>query len=411
MKHRRLSTFPSITCAALLAFAAGPPPGCAAPAPTAAPKQPASPGKPTNPPPAPLGETLFKSGRGGYHTYRIPALAVTGRGTLLAVCEGRKHSWNDSGDIDLLVRRSTDNGRTWEPQRVIWDDAGNTCGNPCVVTDRDTGMIWLLSTWNRGDDHEGSIIAQTSRDTRRVFVIGSADDGRTWGKPREITADVKDKSWTWYATGPGSGIRMENGPHKGRLIIPCDHIEGATRRYFSHTIHSDDHGKTWQLGGSTPQDKVNECEAVELENGRLMLNMRNYDRAQKRRQVAVSDDGGHSWRDQRHDETLIEPLCQAGIERLRWPAAGQPGALVFSNPASTAKRVGMTLRASFDDGRSWPVAKLLHAGPSGYSDLAALPDGRIGCLYEAGPNNLADGIVFAGVALDALVPVAEGRKP
>lgn len=187
----------------------------------------------------------------------------------------------------------------------------------CVVVDKETGTIFLLSTWNRGDDHEGAIIAGKSKDTRRVFVLQSTDDGLTWSKPRQLTDQVKKPDWTWYATGPGSGIQIEHGPHQGRLVIPCDHIEAETKRYFSHVIYSDDHGKTWQLGGSTPRDKVNECEAVELTNGRLMLNMRNYDRAQRARQTALSDDGGLTWRDQRHNPALIVIFTALDLQDLR----------------------------------------------------------------------------------------------
>ena len=254
--------------------------------------------------PKPCGEPLFVSGQDGYHTYRIPALAVTTQGTVLAFCEGRKKGNGDSGDIDLLVKRSSDDGKTWSGQQVVWDDGGNTCGNPCVVVDRDTGTVWLLSTWNRGDDHEPGIIAQTSKDTRRVFAIHSTDDGRTWSTPQEITAGVKKNDWTWYATGPGSGIQIEHGPHRGRLVIPCDHIEAGTKHYYSHVIYSDDHGKSWKLGGSTPQHQVNECEVVELAGGKLMLNMRNYDRSQKNRQAAISEDGGLTWKEQRFDEDI-----------------------------------------------------------------------------------------------------------
>jgi sialidase-1 len=374
------------------------------------------------PPPAkPFGEPLFVSGQDGYHTYRIPALAVTPKGVVLAFCEGRKTGGGDSGDIDTVLKRSTDNGRTWSAQQVVWDDAANTCGNPCAVVDRDTGTVWLLSTWNRGDDHEGEIIARKSKDTRRVFVCCSTDDGATWTKPREITADVKLANWTWYATGPGSGLQLAHGPHKGRLVIPCDHIEAEPRRYYSHVIYSDDHGQTWRLGGSTPLDRVNECEAVELAGGRMMLNMRNYDRAKKNRQTAVSDDGGSTWKEQGFDAALLEPICQAAVERFRWPDNGQAGrdnnsqrstrnvqrssdgragVVLFSNPANDKGRVNLTVRASFDDGKTWPKARVLHEGPSAYSDLAVLADGRAACLYEAGQRSAYELIVFAVFAPD-----------
>lgn len=359
-------------------------------------------------PPAPLFPSGFAGGKEGYHTYRIPALAVTNKGAVLAICEGRKDSWNDSGNIDLLGKRSTDQGKTWSAQQVIRDDGGNTCGNPCVVVDRETGTILLLSTWNRGDDHEGGIIARTSKDGRRVFVMRSTDDGITWSKPREITADVKKPDWTWYATGPGSGIQIEHGPDKGRLVIPCDHIEAETKHYYSHVIYSDDHGATWKLGGTTPQHQVNECEVVELTGGKLMLNMRNYERTQRSRQTAISDDGGMTWHDQSHDPALIEPICQAAIERVRWPQGDKPGVVVFSNPASTSGRVNMTVRASFDDGKSWPVSTVLFAGPAGYSDLAVLSNGTIACLYEGGANNIAESIIFTFLPLESLRKDAPG---
>jgi sialidase-1 len=165
-------------------------------------------------------------------------------------------------------------------------------------------------------------------------------------------------------------------------VAPCDHIEDG--RYYSHVIYSDDHGQTWQLGGRTPRDQVNECEVVELADGRLMLNMRNYDQQTARaRQVAFSDDGGESWYGQRHDPALIEPRCQASIRRVRWPDEGRQGMIMFSNPAHERDRKRMTVRASFDDGKTWPTQLLLYDGSSAYSCLAVLPDGSVGCLYEA----------------------------
>jgi sialidase-1 len=327
---------------------------------------------------------LWKSGDAGVHTYRIPALAVTTGGDLVAFAEARHGGSGDAGDIDLVTRRSTDGGRTWSPSTLVWDDGANTCGNPCPVVDRATGTIHLLSTHNLGHDSESEIIAGTSEGTRTVWTLTSPDDGKTWSSPRDLSETLKPEEWTWYATGPGAGIQLERGPHAGRLVIPCDHIERDTRRYLSHVVLSDDHGQTWRLGGSTPADQVNECEVAELEDGGLLLNMRNYDRSQTTRQQARSDDGGLTWRDQRHVPELVEPICQASLRRLRWRADEAPGVLLFSNPASAKGRERLTLRASFDDGATWPWERLLDEGPAAYSCLAVLPDGAALCLYEAG---------------------------
>ncbi|MDG2291320.1 MAG: sialidase family protein [Phycisphaerales bacterium] len=326
---------------------------------------------------------VFISGEGGYDTYRIPSITTTPKGSLIAFCEGRLDGSGDAGNIDILMRRSEDEGRTWGEVVVLRDDDANTCGNPCVVVDHVTGTMMLLTTHNLGHDHEREIIDGTAEGSRTVWVMRSDDDGLTWSDPDDVTAGVKDSTWTWYATGPGAGIQIKHGDHAGRLVIPCDHIEAETKHYYSHVIYSDDHGATWQRGGSTPQHQVNECEVVELSDGQLMLNMRNYDRTKKTRQVCTSDDGGSTWTDQRHDEALIEPICQASICRLAWPDEVHAGVIVFSNPASSEGRVQMTVRASFDDGETWPVARVLHAGSSAYSSLTARSDGGAYCLYEA----------------------------
>jgi sialidase-1 len=346
--------------------------------------------------------TLYQSGRDGFHTYRIPAMTVTRRGTVLAFCEGRKHSRRDSGDIALLVRRSEDGGQSWSEPRCVWDDPGNTCGNPCPVVDRETGTIWLLMTWNRGDDPEPQIIEQTSEDTRRVFVTRSEDDGMTWAEPEEITEDVKLQDWTWYATGPGAGIQIEHAPHRHRLVIPCDHIEAGTKARYSHVIYSDDHGETWVLGGRTPQSGVNECEVVELTGGQLMLNMRNYDRSETTRKVSISRDGGVTWSALHPAPELIEPICQASIRRYRWPTEAETGLILFSNPAHETDRRRMTVRVSEDEGRSWDAGRILHEGPSAYSCLAVLPNGDVGCLYEKGDDHPYASIVLARFPVDWL---------
>ena len=342
---------------------------------------------------------VFASGVDGYHTYRIPSLLVTSSGTVLAFCEGRKNSRSDTGDIDLLVKRSTNGGRTWSRQQIVWDDDENTCGNPCPVVEQTTGVIWLPMTWNHGQDNESRIKQNTGRDTRRVFVTRSDDDGQTWAKPHEITADVKRPDWRWYATGPGVGIQLTRGPWEGRLLIPCDHslvLPDNPDGYESHVIYSDDRGQTWRLGGVV-RPAVNECQVVELIDGTLLLNMRNYDRSKTTRAIATSTDGGITWSVVRHDATLIEPVCQASLVRYTMQAQDDRKRLLFSNPAHAepSRRRDMTVRMSEDGGKTWPVSRVLWSGPAAYSCLAVLPGGNIVCLFEAGEKHPYERIVLA----------------
>jgi len=325
---------------------------------------------------------VFQSGTDGYHTFRIPAIVRAACGDLVAICEGRKTSKRDTGDIDVVCRRSGDGGRTWGPLQVIWDDGTNTCGNPCPVLDGTTGTLWLPLTHNPGEDDESEIKLGAGVGSRTVWMSHSDDHGTTWSRPVEVTETAKAKDWTWYATGPGAGIQIERGPWSQRLVIPCDHNVGTPSRRRAHALYSDDHGHTWLHGQPTPMDDVNECEAVELADGRLMLNMRNYDRSVPARQVAFSDDGGSSWRDPRHDPALIEPVCQASIRRMRWPQGDAPGLILFSNPADRKSRRRMTVRGSVDDGKTWPYERVLYDKSSAYSCLVQLDDAEAGCLFE-----------------------------
>lgn len=346
---------------------------------------------------------LYKAGDNGYKCFRIPAIVTTTKGTLLAFAEARKNHCGDADDIDLVVRRSQDGGQTWSPMQVIWDDGGNTCGNPAPIVDERTGRILLLSTWNLGTDHESQIINQTSKDTRRIFILHSDDDGNNWSKAREITKDVKQPDWTWYATGPCNGIQIRKGPHAGRLIMPSDHIEAGSKKYYSHAIYSDDGGDNWKLGGSTPTDQVNECTVAEVSKGNLLLNMRNYNQV-RFRQTSLSADGGQTWSALRQDTALPEPVCQASLIRL-WDAGRKP-VLAFSNPASQKGRVNMTVRWSFDGGISWPVSKVVHPGPAAYSNLVELPGRKLGLFFEGGQKSAYDGIAWT--MLDA--PGKPSRK-
>jgi sialidase-1 len=346
---------------------------------------------------APEQVDVYVSGQDGYDTYRIPSVIVTKKGTVLAFCEGRRHSASDSGDIDMLVKRSSDGGKTFSKAEVVWDDGPNTCGNPCPVVEREGGTIILLMTHNRGDDQEGAIIAGKSKGTRTVWKTASRDDGLTWSKPEEITASTKKANWTWYATGPGAGIQLKSG----RLVVPCDNVEAGTHRQNSNVIFSDDRGATWRLGGFTGP-KCDECEVVEREDGSLLLNIRNYDRRHLCRATAISKDGGMSWSAPAFDEALIEPVCQASIRRYWWAEGGGKSRILFSNPASTKERTDMTVRLSYDEGATWPIGKLVYRGPAAYSCLAVAHDGTILCLYERGTRSAYEKITLARFGLSWL---------
>lgn len=343
---------------------------------------------------------IFIGGLDGYHTFRIPSLIVTPKGTIIAFCEGRKGSRSDTGDIDIVLKRSLDGGSIWQPMEVIWDDGDNVCGNPCPVIDSTTGTIWLFLTHNLGHDSEGEIVDGTSEGARTVWVMKSIDDGASWSKPFEITDTVKKPEWTWYATGPGVGIRLSGG----RLVIPCDHIVSGTKVFGSHVIYSDDHGTSWKLGGIV-EPETNECQVVELADNRLLLNMRNYS-GNNRRAVAASSDGGVTWSDISYDETLIEPVCQASILRYTGKDTGGRNRILFSNPASK-ERVRMTVRLSYDECKSWVIAKEVHSGPAAYSCLTVLGDGKIACLYERGTEHPYEVITFAAFNLEWLTDGAD----
>jgi sialidase-1 len=335
---------------------------------------------------------VFEAGKDGYHTFRIPSIIVSPKGTLIAVCEGRKNSRGDSGDIDLVMKRSLDNGATWSQVQVIDDDGANTTGNPAMVVDRKTGIIWMLITRNPGNYKESEIIDGLSSGSRTVWVMKSADEGATWSQPVEITSWVKKADWTWYATGPGIGIQLKSG----RLVIPCNHAEAGSKISRSHVIYSDDHGATWRLGGSAAAD-TNESQVIERADGTLLLNMRNYRKSPQIyvRAISVSRDRGLTWKELDHDPMLLEPICQGSILRVK------DDLVLFSNPASL-KREKLTVRMSRDGGRTWPVAKLINTKPSAYSCLTVLPDGEIGLLYENGERESYERITFLRFSLEWL---------
>ena len=337
---------------------------------------------------------VYEAGQGDYANYRIPAVITGASGTVLAFAEGRKDNLSDAGNIDLLLRRSEDHGNTWGPVQIVVDDGGDTCGNPAPVLDKTTGTIWLVFTKNKGDTHEGAIL-RGDAPPRTVWVTHSTDDGLTWTTPEDISATTREPDWRWYATGPCHGIQLDDGT----LMIPCDHsLSPDNKDWFSHVIYSSDHGETWQLGG-TAGPYCNESTVAQLSDGRLYLNMRSY-KGKAARQVAYSSDKGITWSSPVDDTTLVEPVCQGSVLRLNDDETGA-NRLLFSNPAST-KRENLTIRLSNDKSESWPVSRTLHAGPAAYSDLVALGDNAIGCLYEKGESTPYETITFARIPLNWL---------
>lgn len=349
--------------------------------------------------PEPVQTDLFIGGVGGYHTYRIPALIATPQGTLLAFVEGRKDSSSDHGHNEILMRRSLDGGNAWTPMQLVKRDGTNALNNPTVVADRDTGTIWLFFVRTLTKKYKNN--EEVARATGRIsdmWVMHSNDEGATWAGPTDITKAVNRREWNRIAPGPGVGIQLRSG----RLIIPCTHFNGDVGT--DHIIYSDDHGESWHLGG-TIEGKMDEDQIVELTDGSLMINMRNYE-DKGHRGISLSKDGGLTWSKVESDPTLIEPACEASLIRYTTSPPSNKNRLLFSNPASS-DRIRMTVRLSYDEGKTWPVAKLLNADGSAYSCLTVLSDMQIGCLYERGRHRPAERVPFARFSLQWLTDMAD----
>jgi len=344
-------------------------------------------------------QTVFQRGDDGYNNIRIPTICRTNKGTLLAFAEGRVAG--DAGKIKTIMRRSEDGGKTWSSLQIVWEDGDNTCGNPAPIVDRDTGTIWLFLTWNLGTDGETAIMTGKSMYPRKVFLCKSTNDGKTWSDPVEMP-HLRKKAWRWYATGPCNGIQLTRGAHKGRLLCPANHsgmVTATAKRdkstYRSHIIYSDDHGKSWQLGG-VQENLTNESTVVELADGSLMQNMRSY-HGKGNRAVAISKDGGESFGKVYLDDALKSPVCQASILRLSWKEDGR-SRILFSSPAGS-RREQMTIRMSYDEGKTWAHSKEIYRGGSAYSNLIKLSDDRVGLLYE---KDRYAKVVFLGIPLEEL---------
>lgn len=355
--------------------------------------------------PPPKGTALFTAGDGRYHTYRIPALATSKKGTLLAFSEARE-SQADHGNLDIVFRRSTDDGTTWSAQAVIRDNGIQQAGNPCPLVDFETGRIFLFHCIS--SQSEGEILA--GKGSRDVMVMHSDDDGLTWSEARDISAMTKKDDWRWYAVGPCSGIQIRDGNHAGRLVVPANHSihfnDDRPWEYRCHSLVSDDHGETWRIGSSSAAGG-NETQIAEVAPDLLMQDVRMQTHREGCRAVRLSKDGGLTWSDLIHDKARPGPKCQGSL--ISVVAKDGKRTLFSSNPASETERKNLTVYRSRDGGKTWKIFALLTEGPSAYSDLTLTGDGHLACLYESGENAPYETIVF--IKLEIILPLEIPADP
>ncbi|MBB5937329.1 sialidase family protein [Streptomyces zagrosensis] len=373
-------------------------------------------------PPAFEQQVLFKASQdGGYSCFRIPAIVETRNKTLLAFAEGRVGNCGDAGDIDLVLKRSFDGGRTWSQLKVIDHGDGDTHGNPAPIVDRQTGRVLLATTYNKGRDDAQNCEVPCDR---RPHLQHSDDDGATWSVPRDLSTDIRDPDWdAWYATGPVHGIQLTHGKHAGRLVFGINaESYGADRITDNHAalVLSDDGGDSWRVGAldswplaqnGTFRQKPSEVTLVEREDGAIYVNGREQDGTDLgHRDAAVSQDGGESFQAPFQAlPSLYTPMVQGSVIRLRGAGTGErgPGRLLLSAPADPDRRRTMMIRSSYDEGRSWESVdrgKVVTTDWSGYSDMVRTFDGSVGLLYEGGTADARDEIRFARFTEDWLGP-------
>lgn len=354
---------------------------------------------------------LFKVGDHGYNLYHIPGIAVTAKGTVLAWCEARRNKGRDWDNIDILLRRSTDDGQTWSRAKKIVYVKGPKEKNPFALRLRHTDPESV--TYNNPvliADRDGTVHMLFCLEYMRCFYQRSDDDGISWNKLVEITrtfeAFRKDYDWRVLATGPNHGIQLTNG----RLLVPVWLSTGtggnAHRPSVAATIFSDDAGKTWRAGEiavpcTSQFINPSETVAVELTDGRVMLNVRNESKA-RRRIVVSSPDGAGQWSEPRFQEDLIEPICMGGLTRYHHDGKSL---LLFSNPDTPRRRRNVTVRVSEDEGKTWPISRSVEPGWSAYSDINVTPSGTILCFYGRSdkPNFAGDRLTVARFRLNWLL--------
>ena len=351
---------------------------------------------------------IHKQGQFDCHTFRIPAMATTNKGTLLAVYDMRYNSRRDlQGHMDIGLSRSTDGGDTWARPVPIMDmkkfgglpEDQNGCSDPNILIDRETGEILVSAVWTHGKPNthqwvgKGSEPGHSIHKSSQFMMVRSKDDGLTWSEPENWTKRLKDPKWCLFAPAPGNGINLMDGT----LVMPTQGRD-ATGLPFSNFMWSRDHGKSWTLS-SPARDNTTECSVAELKNGSLMLNIRdNRNRKDKSktngRAVSVTEDMGKTWRVHSSDHgALPEPVCMASL--ISHDLKDGRRVLFFSNPNSKYKREKMTVRMSLDQGKTWPKSILLDQKGGAYSSLAMVDDRTLGILYE---SSVAD-MVFQKIKL------------
>ena len=324
--------------------------------------------------------TLFRQGDGAFG-YRIPTIAVLRSGRVLAFCEARRGSLSDSGSIDIVMRAG--DGISFGPARTVVSGGTDTVGNPCPVQDPVTGRLFLVFNANDSDKPEELILR--GKGPRSVLAVFSDDDGDTWSAPVDITPEVKRPFWTWYAVGPCHGAVLRGG----RLAFGCNHAvldpaQGRSGPYASHILYSDDRGESWHLGPDLAPG-TNECSLAPFADGGVLASMRYIpfrggEADSHCRALAYSADCGISFSGTVLRSDLTDPCCQGSLLTVYT----NNGEEVLMSNASSVRRENLTVRRSRDRGESWKVERVIEPGPSAYSDMASLPDGRIALLCEAG---------------------------
>jgi sialidase-1 len=357
-----------------------------------------------------MGIAVRKAGDDGVHTYRIPGLATTKAGSLIAVYDVRHRSGGDlPGDIDVGMSRSIDGGRTWQPMRTIMDMGDDPnfrfdgVGDPTVLVDKTTGTIWCAATWSHGNrSWVGSGPGLTPDETGQFMLARSDDDGITWSKPINITRQIKKPEWSFLLQGPGKGITMNDGT----IVFPVQYQDPpnatdkvANRLPHSAFIFSRDHGQTWSISTGAYADTT-ESQVVELTDGRIMINCR-YNRESKR-VVMTTDDMGQTWNEHPTNRTsLIEPracmgsIINVGRELRQLGVTGtdtkRDDLLLFSNPNSTNGRNHITIKASLDGGLTWLTKHQLLLDEQtgrGYSCMTMIDAETVGIMYEGSQADL-----------------------